>query len=345
MSNTLKFGAGEWATKEGSTLAYNDENGILKPLPFDFTRASSATRVGRNGLIETVGSNVPRIDFLNDSNGALLLEPSRTNIITFSEQLDNAAWDTTEDITIIANATTSPDGNINAENVIPDATLAFHRVKQANTIALSTAYTFSVYVKPNGYNYFMIRTGGLSLSNVGFDLTNGTITFAATGYSAFISEVGNGWYRLGYVTIYDTTNCEIGFRSQPTAQTDNTISQFTGDGTSGAYIWGAQLEAGSYPTSYIPTQGSQVTRVADATTITDLQGKGVYPSLSEGTFFLDLKVNGKRDAAGSYRHIRLVNNSDSTSNRIRIYEGNNGVTSFIRADLKIFKLVVKRGTY
>jgi hypothetical protein len=73
--------------------------------------------------------------------------------------------------------------------------------------------------------------------------------------------------------------------------------------------------------------------VADATTITDLQGKGVYPSLSEGTFFLDLKVNGKRDAAGSYRHIRLVNNSDSTSNRIRIYEGNNGVTSFIRADL------------
>jgi hypothetical protein len=79
MANTLKFGNGQWATKVGSTLAYNDEGGNFKPLPFNFTRSTSGTRVNKDGLIEVVTNNKPRIDFLNDSNGALLLEPSRTN--------------------------------------------------------------------------------------------------------------------------------------------------------------------------------------------------------------------------------------------------------------------------
>lgn len=84
MANTLKFGNGQWASKEGSVLAYNDENNNFKPLPFDFTRASGATRVNKDGLIEVVGSDEPRIDFSNDANGALLLEPSRTNFIPYS---------------------------------------------------------------------------------------------------------------------------------------------------------------------------------------------------------------------------------------------------------------------
>lgn len=83
MANTLKFGSGQWATKEGSTLAYNDENGNFKPLPFNFERSTSATRVNKQGLIEVVSNNEPRIDFKDDSNGALLLEPSRSNLVTY----------------------------------------------------------------------------------------------------------------------------------------------------------------------------------------------------------------------------------------------------------------------
>ena len=89
MSNTLKFGNGQWATKEGSTLAYNDENDNFKPLPFNFERGSSATVVNKDGLIETVGSDMPRIDYKDDSEGALLLEPQSTNLITYSEAFDN----------------------------------------------------------------------------------------------------------------------------------------------------------------------------------------------------------------------------------------------------------------
>ena len=73
MSNTLKFGAGKWATGTDTVLAYNDENNNFKPLPFDFTRASTATVVNKLGLIEDVASGTPRIDFLGNTKGAVLL--------------------------------------------------------------------------------------------------------------------------------------------------------------------------------------------------------------------------------------------------------------------------------
>jgi len=93
MSNTLNLGTdGNWATKKDSLLAYNSENGNFKPLPFNFTRSTSATRVNKDGLIEVVTNNKPRIDFLNDSNGSLLLEPQRTNLIQYSKDFINSYW-------------------------------------------------------------------------------------------------------------------------------------------------------------------------------------------------------------------------------------------------------------
>ena len=79
--NTLKFGNGEWYGKKDTILAYNDENSNFKPLAFSFRQRSYATRVNKDGLIETVGSGEPRIDYKDDSKGALLLEPSRSNLI------------------------------------------------------------------------------------------------------------------------------------------------------------------------------------------------------------------------------------------------------------------------
>ena len=107
MANTFKFGNGNWAVKDGLALAYNDENNNFKPLPFDFTRASTATRVNKDALIETVPSGKARIDFLNNTSGHLLLEPSRTNAQPYSEQFDNSAW-TKGNSSISANQTTAP---------------------------------------------------------------------------------------------------------------------------------------------------------------------------------------------------------------------------------------------
>ena len=110
MANTFKFGNGNWAVKDGYALAYNDENNNFKPLPFDFTRSSSATRVNKQGLIETVGKNKPRIDFTDNTSGHLLLEPSRTNLAQRSEEFDNSYW-TKNNLTITSNEIVSPDGS------------------------------------------------------------------------------------------------------------------------------------------------------------------------------------------------------------------------------------------
>ena len=154
MANTLKFGNGQWATKEGSTLAYNSENGNFKPLPFDFTRSTSATRVNKDGLIETVGSNKPRIDFKDAVNGALLLEPSRANLITYSESFDNAAY-TKYDSTITANDTISPDGTLNADKLVENTATDVHRIAQTAVTTSGQIYTQSVFAKGDGSGRFL----------------------------------------------------------------------------------------------------------------------------------------------------------------------------------------------
>ena len=143
MANTLKFGNGQWAVKDGYALAYNDENGNFKPLPFDFTRSTSATRVNKQGLIETVGGNEPRIDFLNDSNGALLLEPQRSNLALYSNDLSNAAWVKTLS-TITSNAAISPDATLNANKIVETTHNNLHRAGQGSiSVTSGQIYTFS----------------------------------------------------------------------------------------------------------------------------------------------------------------------------------------------------------
>jgi len=237
MANTFKFGNGNWAVKEDYALAYNDENNNFKPLPFDFTRASSATRVNKQGLIETVGSGKPRIDFLDNTKGHLLLEPSRTNIITNSEQfVDPPTGNTNMDVfsgTITNNNTTSPDGNTKGmKYTISSGSSALLRIYQSD-LSTSTDTTFSIYAKKG-------TTDSFSINIAGGTATSTTLT--------------DEWQRI---TTTDTSNTSKFI--------DVTVSGSVGEYI---YIFGMQAEAGSYATSYIPTSGSSVTRTADDISLT-----------------------------------------------------------------------------
>lgn len=106
MANTIKFGDGQWATKGDSILAYNDENANFKPLPFVTSRATTATRVNKAGLLETVANGVPRVDYLGNSKGSYLTEGSSTNLITQSEGFSDSYW-TKEGATIKGDASTA----------------------------------------------------------------------------------------------------------------------------------------------------------------------------------------------------------------------------------------------
>ena len=283
MANTLNLGTdGNWATKKDSLLAYNSENNNFKPLPFDFTRASSATVVNKAGLIETVGSGEPRIDFNNDAKGALLLEPQRSNLITYSEAFDNAYW--TKSAVSLTDGFISPDGSLNAFKLVESATNAVHRINSPFAgITTATPHTFKVYAKAGESSKIGFRENASTANYATFDLSLGTV-LDSDSLTTSIKEVSNNWYEISYTFTSGSSEIMAIYVLSDSYTTGSPELAYLGDGTSGVYIYGAQLEQGSYATSYIPTSGSAVTRLADNAyqqSATQVIGQ------SEGTMFIE----------------------------------------------------------
>ena len=258
MANTLKFGNGTWATKKGSTLAYNDENDRFKPLPFTTTRASGATRVNKEGLIEVVENDRPRIDYTDSADGALLLEPSATNLVTYSEDFSNAYW--SKSGSSVVSGFLSPKGDLSAFKLVEDNANGNHRVDtQGISITNGVSQTFSMFLKyDNSVEWIRVREFGINAFAYFNIKDNTTGATNLVNNSEKIEDFGNGWKRVSFT--YNSTTSGANFRIY-LADGDN-IDGYQGDGTSGVYIYGAQLEEG-YATSYIPTSGSAVTRSAD----------------------------------------------------------------------------------
>ena len=293
-----------------------------KPLTTDgqlaFSRASTATRVNASGLIETVSSNVPRLDYLGSTCPKLQLEPQRTNSVTFSEQTDNAAW-TKSDTTITANAVTSPSGYQDADKLIANTTNASHFIQQNFTPSSATSYTLSTYAKAGEYNFIglQIAFGGIN-AYASYNLSTGVVFQSGGGATATIQNAGNGWYRC-FITATTISAAASVFNVR--IENDGSLNNFVGNNVNGIYTWGCQLEAGAYATSYIPTLGAAVTRGADAaskTGISSLIGQ------TEGTLFLELDI-----VAGSPVYHTLMQAYGDDDNRIAIGQDLNSTNVFM----------------
>ena len=224
----------------------------------------------------------PRFDYdpVTLAPKGLLIEEQRVNLLTYSDQFDNAAWSKIN-CTVTTNATTSPDGTTNAEKLIVTNALSTGNVSQIPTLAASTAYTETVFAKKGEWNWVALETRG----EVGdpllawFNLNTGVVGTVNVGATATITNFGNGWYRCSLTRTTGATTTSPRARVYAT-NADAVLS--TGDGTSGIFIYGAQLEAGSFATSYIPTVASTVTRSADVATMTGTNFSSWY-NQSEGT--------------------------------------------------------------
>jgi len=317
MANTLKFGNGEWYGKKDTILAYNDENSNYKPLPFDFSRASKATVINKDGLIEEVGSGQPRIDYKDNTKGAMLLEPSRTNLFTYSEDFSQSDW-TKQAVEISLNTIIGLDGTLSA-SVLARSTGILQSLRMNMSLGIGNIYTISCWAKADVDRYISL---GLTYSagnyaGTQFDLQDGTILRTAssgTGYNAYspsIKEFDNGWYRVSVTLqtgVADSYPCFVSSNQIWGSGAFNKTE--VGGGINGIYIYGAQLEQGSYPTSYIPTSGSAVTRLADA--CNNGANEQVINS-SEGVLYAEIAALVDD---GTTRTIAL--NSD-TNNRIQLY--------------------------
>ena len=242
-----------------------------------FTRASTATRVNSAGLIESVATGVPRIDYTGGGCGSLLLEPQRTNQFLNSQNAENLSIKS--GASVVSNTTTSPDGTINADSIIESSASGLHYCGGSGFAASQNS--FSIFLKANTRNWAYVTTyDGAADRGAYFDLSNGVIGTIDSGVTAKIENYGDGWYRCSVtsttVSVYSATvQLAIG----------NLQRVYLGNGTSGIYVWGFQLEpSAAYPTSYIPTTTTAVTRVSD------IAGKSGISSLigqTEGVVFYD----------------------------------------------------------
>ena len=208
-------------------------------------------------------ANVPRLDYLNSSCGKLILEPQRTNLVTNSENLSGAGW-SAQGSTITSNATTSPDGYSNADAIVETATTDEHnRIYVASLTAVS--HTASVFLKKFNQTWCAVYlfNGTVGIRHwINLDtLTAGTSANIGAGITAplTLTNYGNGWVRASMTWTADAASWSFYIAC---ARSNGGATTYAGDGTSGLYAWGAQVEAG-YPTSYIPTLGAAVTRGAD----------------------------------------------------------------------------------
>lgn len=257
----------------------------------------------------------PRFDYdpVTLAPRGLLSEEQRTNLLVRSEEFDNASWVKTR-ASITANAATSPDGTVDADKLVEDTTASSTHTLAINTTNSSAFYTYSIYAKAAERSIIRLRD---SINNFDayFDLSNGT-TPSGSATSRSITAAGNGWYRCVMTSNTAVTNPEFGVRIATAGPSDT----YTGDGTSGLFLWGAQLEAGAFATSYIPTVASQVTRTADSAAITGANFSPWY-NQSEGTFVVDYDVVSTAVTAKS-----ALTTNDGTSNNINIvYVGSSGL--------------------
>lgn len=279
-----------------------------------YTRASMGTFFDSSGILQTASSDVPRFDYdpVTYVAKGLLIETSRTNYLLYSGLLSNASW-----VALYAAKVTgqsAPDGSTGAIKLIEDTSANAHHVKQTYTLGDNTIVTLSAFAKAGERTYFVLqgkKNDGVTYPNAAFNLTSGTVTSSAglVAGGTSILPAGNGWYRC---SITYNTGVGGGAGIVFLITHNGTTGNYTGDGVSGLYVWGAQLEISAPATSYIPTTTAAATRAADLLSVP----VGAWYNASAGTLVADYTL--PRLGTSGYPGVAMVGDG-SYNNGITLY--------------------------
>jgi hypothetical protein len=224
----------------------------------------------------TTRLNIPRVDYLNNANGSLLLEGQRTNLITYSEDFSDSSW-AKNFLSLTSNTTTSPDGATNGSKL----TITSSPANLSSVLSLTNGieYTISCFVKKGTNRWVRLANNSSASTGAWFDLDNNVVG-TVNSTSASITDYGSGWFRIS--NTFNAIGSDIFV-----ALSDNnggTASTLTGNTV---FVYGFQAEQGSYPTSIIPTSGTTVTRLADTSSTTGLSD---VIGQTEGTVYWEVDV-------------------------------------------------------
>jgi hypothetical protein len=249
-----------------------------------YTPTTTAPITNYIPVLLTAAAGVPRFEHnpVTGESLGLEIEEPRTNLILRSEEFDTAAWSGVA-TGVEANTAVSPDGTLDADKVYEGTGSNFQNRFQS-VAQTATTYAFSVYAKKGQTDRFVMFAGSPQ-ALLWIDMTTWSVFASTNVVSSSITAVGNGWYRC--TLVYTNTSASSFQTGVNLVQvgTTNTVS-YTGNGFSGIYIWGAQLEASAFATSYIPTVASQVTRAADSASMTGANFSSWFRK-DEGTIYIE----------------------------------------------------------
>lgn len=305
---------------------------VLPKLALDFTTASldsrvtftrttsasnPATYVDSSGYITAASNNQPRFDYnpVTLVCKGLLIEESRSNLLNGSEDFSSTYYTATGASVVTDNAV-SPSNTLTADFLKEDSANSTHFLTKTPTLSVTsgTTYTFSIFGKYNGRSWVRLNIQSGSNFRAYFNVATGVIGTLDAGVTASIATYKNGFYRC---TLTATAGANTAIAQIHLASADGVVT-YQGDGTSGIYLWGAQLEAGAFATSYIPTTTTALTRNADVATMTGTNFSSWF-NASEGTFSCAFDLVG----AGAFQE--FVSANTDGNNFISINASNTNV--------------------
>ena len=277
-----------------------------------FTRDSLGTYIDELGVLKYASNNTPRFDHDPETGESLglLIEESRTNLVTYSEDFSKGDWVENGASESLASSVTAPDGTTGSVyELIESSATSGHFMYDSVSVSSNTNYTWSVWMKSNTRTYGYITEGNTQATTAFFNLSTGTlISISGTGsVSATAQKYPNGWVRctMTFITGASQTSANVQFGPHE----DGSGFSYAGDGSSGIYVWGAQGEQGSFATSYIPTSGSTVTRADDNAVISGTNFTDLYNE-SEGTIFSEFNTKATSGDVSKW----VVSINDETTN-------------------------------
>jgi hypothetical protein len=263
--------------------------------------------------MQTAATDVPRFDH-NPTTGeslGLLVEEQRTNLLLRGEEFDNASWNSAAGArTVTANNQIAPDGTTTADTITADGTTAPHFVSQSLTLS-AVPYSYSVFAKAGTNNFLQLRTfAAFGGTFANFNLATGVVGTASGAVTSSIQAYPNGWYRCTMVFTPTAATSSVAMYIVSSASAPNGEANSL---STSVYLWGAQLEAGAFPTSYIPTTTAAATRNADVASITGENFSSWYRQ-DEGTVFVE--ASSYMGSAALTRGVVSIDGAAGDSHRI-----------------------------
>lgn len=291
------------------------------------SRASGGYAENLDGSLTWFGNNVMR-----RTDRGVLVEGARTNLLLRSQEFENAAWFKVR-CSSAANVTSAPDGSVTADSLIEDTTAANTHDLRSSVLTVSNgvAHTFSIFAKATGRTVIVLRNSGGMAYGARFNLATGVVEAAGASVAAAIRAYAGGWWRCSITYTSFSTSDQLFVGLTNGSYTETSIQSYNGDGTSGIFIWGAQLEAAAFASSYIPTGASTAARASDRVTLgpSFIGGEGTFVAETFGSAGNDAN-NGRIIGLGDPGQVAAINRTNA-ANTVHTWNGTQSMTATMGA--------------